>query len=530
MYLLIPGRHQLITQFQFDYIAAVIKNGLYSTKDIYGNHLQTDEPIEAIIFPVTSANHSNTRRNPLPFYLRAISIEAMANDLKVPVYIYGIDDVGNLSNFASYTLKRIKHESDGYFNCTPENTMVICSTPVLKLYEALGFKILPAELIDINKWRHSTEMPWDIVEYISRTKNWSEDDWVKDKMQKASYDVWKKYHLGEKVQSLFSDTMISSDGDLTETRDYNVYVRQMDEIASLKYDETANYIQPGRIGDIGCAVGSWIKLASNDDRLRESDLYGCEVSRHLFEICRQRKENGEFNNPFVFFLQKNAVTGLVFDKNSMNTIHTSSLTHEIESYGSRADLLQFIKNRHEELAPGGVWINRDVVGPYDKEQEVYMLLNKEDGSNENPYDIFSDRHELSNYLKTLSTYARFLRFAKDFRANEGYHLKYEQVSIENENYIHLSMRDIAEFLSRKDSTENWQSEMHETFCFWDFEEWKNKLIEAGFSIHPSSHSFTNDWIVKNRWVNKATLFTLQNNRLEKIDYPITHMILTGVKE
>jgi SAM-dependent methyltransferase len=128
----------------------------------------------------------------------------------------------------------------------------------------------------------------------------------------------------------------------------------MDEIAELKYKDTASFIQPGRIGDIGCAVGSWIRQACLDDRFRESYFYGIEVSRHLYEICQQRKYNGEFANPFVFFSQRNAVTGLAFEKASMNTIHTSSLTHEIESYGSRADLLQFIKNCYEELAPGGV--------------------------------------------------------------------------------------------------------------------------------------------------------------------------------
>lgn len=454
----------------------------------------------------------------------------MANELAVPVYIYGIDDVGNLSNFASYTIKRIKHESDGHFDCIPENTIVMCSTPVLQLYEQLGFTILPAELTDTSTWKHPTEMPWDIVEYISNTTDWENDQWIKNKMQKASYNVWKKYHLGEKVQLLFKDTMISNDGDLTETRDYNVYVRQMDEIAELKYDETGDYIQPGRIGDIGCAVGSWIKLAATDARLRESDFYGCEVSRHLFEICRQRKENGEFKNPFVFFLQKNAVTGLVFDPGSMNTIHTSSLTHEIESYGSRTDLLQFIKNRYKELAPGGVWINRDVVGPYNKEEQVYMLLNKEDGNNDDPYTIFTDRHELSHYLTSLSTYSRFLRFAKDFRANEKYQLPYKEIMIADKHYIELSMQDAAEFLSRKDYTDNWQSEMHETFCFWDFNEWKQQLSEAGFTIHASSHAFTNEWIVHNRWKEKCTLFTMKNNQPEKIDYPVTHIVLIGIKE
>lgn len=530
MYLLMPGRHQLITQFQFDYLLSLINNGLLKAKDIYNNEISVNEPIEAIIFPVTSANHSNTRRNPLPFYLRAISIEAMANELGIPVFIYGIDDVGNLPNFASYTLKRVKHESDGQFDCTPQNTLVICSTPVLKLYEQLGFTILPAELKDMNGWQHHTKMPWDIVECIATTSDWRNDSFIKQKMYASSFNVWSKYRLGEKVQLLFKDDMISSDGDLTETRDYNVYVRQMDDIAELKYKDTSYYIQSGRIGDIGCAVGSWIKLACKDERLRESDFYGIEVSRHLFEICRQRKENNEFENPFVFFSQKNAVTGLVFEPNSMNTIHTSSLTHEIESYGSRQDLLQFIKNRFDELAPGGVWVNRDVVAPYDKEKQVLMLLNNKDGNNENVFAGFIDRHQLSLHLQSLSTYSRFLRFSKDFRAKEGYHLSFNKVSIDGKNYIRLKLSDAAEFLSRKDYTDNWESEMHETFCYWDFEEWKNQLTSAGFHIHSSSSAFRNEWIAANRWKGCVELFEQKDNELVPFDYPVTTMILIGVKK
>lgn len=529
MYLLIPGRHQLITKFQQRYLTKLITKGLSSAKDVYGNPVDSKDPVEAIIFAVTSANHTNTRRNPLPFYLRAIAIEAMSEQLQVPVYIYGIDDVGNLAGFADYTIKRIKHESDGYLNCTPANTLVICSTPVLRLYETLGFTILPAELGNIHTWEHKETMPWDLVEHIAGSANWLEDDFVKREMNEAAYKVWKKYHLGERVQLLFKDLMISSDGDLTETRDYNVYVRQMDDIAELKYNETARFLKPGRIGDIGCAVGSWIKLAAKDDNLRESDLYGIEVSRHLFEICRQRKENGEFKNPFVFFSQKNAVTGLVFDENSMNTIHTSSLTHEIESYGSRADLLQFIKNRYRELAPGGVWVNRDVVAPFEKEKQVYMQLEESDGLNTDPYRALENREGLSIYLQSLSTLARFLRFAKDFRSAEGYSLQYEKIKIEGQWYLKLALKDAAEFLSRKDYTDNWQSEMHETFCFWDFNEWKQELTEAGFTIHPDSAAFTNEWIVNNRWKGKVTLFEWKNGRLIPMDFPVTHMILIGIK-
>jgi SAM-dependent methyltransferase len=518
MYLLIPGRHQLLTNFQFQYLQRIIQHGLQHEKDVFGKPIPIDEPIEAVLFAVTSANHSNTRRNPLAFYLRAITIEAFGNQLPAPTYIFGIDDVGVVPNFAEYTLKRIHHDSEGQFHCTPQNTVVVCSTQVLNMYHHLGFTIWPAELESIDTWKHHNPLPWDVVERIATTDNWQQDAFVQQHMHPSAQQVWRKYKLSDKVQLLFRDNMISSDGDLTETRDYNVYVRQMDDIAEMKYHDTSPYIQPGRIGDIGCAVGSWIKLACKDARLRESDFYGIEVSRYLYEICQQRKVNGEFVNPFVFFAQRNAVTGLVYEPNSMNTIHTSSLTHEIESYGSRNDLIQFIRNRYDELAPGGVWINRDVVGPYNKEQTVYCWFNDADGSNDDPYKEIADKHELSLYLQQLSTHARFLRFAKDFR----YPVRY---TIEN-NHVVCSLRDAAEFLSRKDYTDNWLSEMHETFCYWDFSEWKQHLQEVGFTIHSSSKAFTNEWIAGNRWKGKAALF---NEALEPLDYPVTTMFLIGVK-
>ncbi|NOT75062.1 MAG: transferase [Cyclobacteriaceae bacterium] len=524
MFLLIPGRHQLLTNFQFEYISGLLQKGS-EVKDIEGK-LLGNERIEAIIFAVTSANHSNTRRNPLAFYLRALMIESFGRDLNVPCFIYGIDDVGSVMNFSQYTLKRIHHESEGMFDLTPENTWVICSTPVLEMYERDGFRILPAELRDRKGWKHHTVLPWDVVETIASDTMWFENKIIYSKMHSSSINVWNKYRLGEKVRLLFRDKMISDDGDITTTRDYNTYVRQMDEIAGLKYNDTAPYLKPGRIGDIGCAVGSWIKLACEDERFRESDFYGIEVARHLFDICQQRKSNGEFKNPFIFFSQRNAVTGLVFDRNSMNTIHTSSLTHEIESYGSRADLLSFIKNRFEELAPGGVWVNRDVVGPANKHQTVLMKLNDTDGRNEDFDKTFSTREVLADYLKGLSTYGRFKRFVLDFRKKEGYRLKYEPVEMNGSEYFRLELKDACEFMSRKDYCDNWESEMHETFCFWDVDEWKDHLKEVGFSISEKSKAYTNEWIVANRLEGKVDLL---NDSFHNVPFPVTNMMMIAVK-
>ncbi|AYB30924.1 transferase [Chryseolinea soli] len=528
MYLLFPGRHQLLTNFQFEYLHSIINN-VSKSSDINGQPLKLDATVQAVIFAVTSANHSNTRRNPLPFYLRALAIQEFAREFNVPVYVYGIDDVGNLPNFASYTLKTVKHESEGLFNLSPSNTAVVCSTPVLTMYEKLGFAILPAELSDRKAWTYQHQLPWDLVEKIANDPEWGSKAEIVRDIHVSSRELWEKYRLDHKVRLLFKDTMIGDDGDITTTRDYNTYVRQMDEIAELKYRETASHVRPGRIGDIGCAVGSWIKLACNDERYRESDFYGIEVARHLYDICYQRKHNGEFANPFVFFLQRNAVTGLVFDANSMNTIHTSSLTHEIESYGSRNELLQFIRNRYQELANGGIWINRDVVGPSDKEKIVLMKLTTADGRNDDYDKVHTGRKELRDYLAGLSTYGRFLRFAQDFRKKEGYTLKHKILEREGEYYIQLTLQDACEFMSRKDYIDNWQSEMHETFCFWDFDEWKQHLEQAGFTIAPESKAYTNPWIVENRLRGKLELFEQTENGLWQIEYPVTNMILLGEK-
>jgi hypothetical protein len=530
MHLLFPGRHHLLTDYQFKYLFNIIQNGIEEEYDVNGRMTGIGDRIEDVIFAVTSSNHSNTRRNPLPFHLRVMAIQLFAHELDANCYIFGIDDVGHMDDFADYMIKKISHESDYRFNLDPSNTAVMCSTPVLEMYSSLGFTVLPAELSCKTGWKYDVQLPWELVEKIAHSKtDWRKDRDMMMKVHPASLKIWKEYFLGEKVKFLFEDRMIGDDGDITTTRDYNSYVRQMDEIAQLKYDEVKEYVKPGRIGDIGCAVGSWIKLACDDGRLRESDFYGIEVARHLYDICCQRKQNGEFPNQSIFFSQKNAVTGLVFREISMNTIHTSSLTHEIYSYGSYDDLIRFISNRHKELVMGGVWINRDVVGPENKDEPVYMELNENDGSNDREKKEFGDQTESKSYLQGLSTYSRFLKFAGDFRKESGCSIGYEIVKMKQKKYVMLKLRDACEFMEKKDYVDNWRSEMHETFCYWDFTEWKKAMTDAGFEIAPGSKTYRNEWIVKNRFAGKVKLYVSENGDLKEIDFPVTHMIMIGRK-
>ena len=121
MYLLFPGRHHLITQFQFSYLQQLIESGLENQYDVFGNKFESDEPVEGIIFAVTSANHSGTKRNPIPFYQRGLILQELSNALDMPTYIYGIDDVGLIDNFSKHTIKSIEHQSDRYIKITPNN-------------------------------------------------------------------------------------------------------------------------------------------------------------------------------------------------------------------------------------------------------------------------------------------------------------------------------------------------------------------------------------------------------------------------
>ncbi len=528
MYLLIPGRHHLLTTFQFRYLHTLIQTELKDSCDIEGNSIQPVK-IEGVIFAVTSANHSGTKRNPLPFYIRAMMIQSFASDLPVKTFIYGIDDVGIIDNFPEYTIKQIRHQSDLELDLNPSNTMVICSTPVLKMYQACGYKILPAELKSGNLKTYRANLPWYWVEKIGQEPNWTYSSEIIENIHHSTLELFKVYKLGERIRQILNDPIIGEDGDITETRDYNSYVRQMDEIAELKFADTADFIQAGNVGDIGCAVGSWIKLACEDPRLAESDFYGIEVARKLFNLCVQRKQNDEFKNPNVFFSQKNAVTDLVFQKGKMNTIHTSSLTHEIFSYGSIGDLKRFIKNRFEELQPGGVWINRDVIGPENGDREVYLWLNDTDGILvEQPVDM-KELKENGKYLDSLSTYSKFLQFAHDFRKDEADKISYEIVEQSGEKYAKIRLKDACEFMLTKDYTDNWESEMHERFCFWSIDDWKNELMNVGFRMLPGSHAYTNPWIKENRFNGKVKLFELQRGKLKKIASPPTNAIIVGQK-
>lgn len=312
-------------------------------------------------------------------------------------------------------------------------------------------------------------------------------------------------------------------------RDYNSYARQMDDNSDEKFAETTGFVLPGRVGDIGCATGSWLKRAGETGCFLSSRFIGVEAAPLLFSACVQRRRAGELPAERVSLLFRDALDGLVFAPESMDTIHTSSVTHEIYSLTSEKEvrryrlahpdssldqaqrevghrqLKKFIADRHAELRPGGIWINRDVVGPEGGDASVRVEL------------------------EGRSTFERFLQFARDYRRTEGYQVEYLFEEADSLCRLRMSLRDAWEFATKKDYTDNWEGEMHESFCFWGFSDWVRIMEHTGFEVLSASRAFTNPWIVEERLQGRVRLFPGGPTVDEPMPFPPTNMVLVARK-
>ncbi|EKD24710.1 MAG: hypothetical protein ACD_80C00167G0008 [uncultured bacterium (gcode 4)] len=533
--LLIPGRHHVLTNFQYQELTRLTNKNLCDILDVNKEKLDIDGSIENIIRWVTSSNHSNTRRNPISGSRREAAIQEFSRDLEKHnnSFVYHIDDIWNNPKFAEYLLKKIEVESDGQFTLTPDNTIVWVSTPgIITMYEKLWFKILPLELEDREtkhfKTKTAREHLNNIVELINDWKVRHQENSVLEGVSKATRNIYKKYKLAELTQRIHADPLLWEDGDITETREYNSYVRAFDNGSERKYDLIKNYLIPGKIVDIGCCTWSVIKEITKDPKFIESDFYGIEVANKLYNECLKRKEEKYFENDNVFFYKRNIAQAPIFPENSIQDFTTFSLTHEIQSYQGPETIQKFLQLLKQQLAMWWRWINVDVVGPENKEQQILMKLNTQDGINENrDAQMEGNGPEVMKHLEKLSTHARFLRFAQDFRAKEWYKLLFEIIKKGEEEYVQTSMQDACEFLSKKDYTDNRYSEMHETFCFRSFSEWKKALEDIGFVVHPDSNAYKNPWIIENRFKWKIDLFDIEWKPLE---YPVTNMLMIAEKQ
>jgi SAM-dependent methyltransferase len=483
MYVLFPGRHHLLTRFQADYLRQ------------FGDSA-------TVVWPVTSANHENTKRNPVPYHRREAAIERLSTQTGLRSLVVPIFDTAPTDAFAEVTLKTVAVETG--LDLTPADTVVACSTPsVAALYEKLGFPIRGVE--------QDEERPWDVLLRLA-----AGDETWRDLAHPATIDVFERYRLVEAVRTAVNDPLVGDEGGLTATRDYRTYVEAFADAADRKWAAVRRHVRPGRIVDIGCGAGSLLELADREPSLHESDLIGVEVARHLYQECVHKKAQGVFQNANVYFYQRNVLGGAIFADRSVDTTLTFALTHEIWSYGEqRRSLRQFVQRIYDHTAPGGVWINSDVCGPDDPHREVLLTLRTDDGANPaTPRPDLAEVQNVQAYVAGLSTRARLDQFAADF----AFPCVYEPIGADT---VRIELGAAMDFLTRKDYVDNWLSETHEQFCGLSFADWRELLNEVGFELDPSSKPIRNDWVIDNRIAPVASITDLDGNAVQ---WPTTHLL------
>jgi hypothetical protein len=508
---LIPGRHHVVTRFQARYLGDLLSG---QVSDLDGERLElSKEP--TLIWAVTSANHQNTRRNPVSANRREVAIELFSvsegfRSLVVPVF-----DTPSTDRFAEITLKAITAATGGIV-LEPATCVVAVSTPsVIAMYKALGFRIAPLELDHLDKPLRA----WQVLELCAT----GDTSW-REHAHPATVDVFDRYAIENQIAVVLGDPVIGTEGSLTETRNYRTYAASFEASAKRKWSQARPYVVPGRIVDMGCATGAVLELASQDAGLQESDLFGIEVAQHLYEECVHKKSQGIFANPNTFFFQRNLLTGKVFPDSSINTTLGFALTHEILSYAGGVPAVEtLIGAVFQQTAPGGVWINSDLCGPEDGDAAV--LLNfAEPGLDRAPRRLEAlSAGEARDYLDSLTPAARLVQFANDFSRLSSAPFSFETV---DSRTARIRLSDAMEFMTKFSYTDNWLSECHERFCVLAWPEWEAIIRSAGFEIDARSGAWRNEWMVENVFEPAAKLTDLEG---AGVRWPSTHMLMVAIR-
>ncbi|MEI4279177.1 hypothetical protein [Klenkia terrae] len=513
--ILFPGRHHVLTRFQAEHLRALVAGELADTD---GVAVACTGDV-AVVWAVTSANHRGTRRNPVPAHRREAAIERFCLAEDLTGVVVGVVDVAPTDRFAELTVKTVAHETGGRWAPDPADTVVACSTAsVAAMYRALGYRIVPVE----DGSPDDPARPWDVLELLV-----AGDPAWRELAHPATVAVFDRYGLAESTRVICSDPVVGSEGGLTATREYRSYIAAFESAAQRKWDQARPYVQPGRIVDIGCATGAMLELAAAEPTLHESDLFGIEVARHLFDECEHRRAQGAFAaNPNTFFVQANVLNGPVFPPSTVDTTTTFALTHEILSYGGGVPALEELAaNVAAHTVPGGVWVNSDVCGPADGDRRVRLRLRTDDGDRPAaPVDLAAlPAADVAPYLEGLSTRARFDQFAQDFRRAAGVPFG---VDTDGDDVV-LRLADAMEFLSKVSYTDNWLSEVHEQFCALDGDAWAQLVQRAGFEVDPRSGAWRNDWLVEHVFAPIAHLLDAATG--EPLEWPDTHVLLVARK-
>ncbi|WP_028473322.1 class I SAM-dependent methyltransferase [Nocardioides alkalitolerans] len=514
---LFPGRHHAVTAFQVDFLQRLLAG---TVVDDAGELVPVAEDA-VVVWPVTSANHAWTRRNPLPGHRRESLVERVSATAPLPSLVVPVPDVPQHPRFAALVVTTVATALPHRPAPAPGHTVVACSTPaVADSYRALGFTVVGVEDAVDETPAEQPARPWEVVQRLAE----GDETWrlIAHPETVAHYE---RYGVPDLVTELFADPVVSSEGDLTTTRDYRTYAASFQTASARKYEQVGPLLEPGRVVDIGCATGGLLECVAEDARFAESDLFGVDIARPLLDEAEHKKATGVFANPNIWFVRANILNGPVMPLGSVDSTVTVALTHEVYSYGDgRADVEAFARRVHDHTRVGGVWVNSDVLGPDEPDREVLLRLRTDDGATpdaarEDLDDLTAD--EVAAYVGSLSTAGRMIQFAHDFPRLSGGPFTAARQADETPTW-RLRLADAMEFLTTKDYADNWLSECHEQFCGLSMADWRTVLTDVGFTLDPTTTAWRNDWLAEHRFGPTAEL--LDAGTGEALDWPVTHVL------
>jgi len=533
-YLLFPGRHLVNTTFQEQYLKRVLTEAPTAIPGFLAGDAELSKPPTEIIFAITPDNQENSRFNPIPFHIRAVGVDRFARQLQNQIpfryRLLGIPHYGHTKNFATFTIKEIAYQSEQAIQLSSQNCIVLCSTPeVIQLYQELGFAVVSSEL-SAAQARPAT--PIEIIREVGgQRQNWREGKLSGTQLASSHISLFEDFpEVPQRIARLYQDPLTNQEGSLTETRNYSTYARGMNEIIRLKFLDIQKAIRSGRIVDEGCADGAL--LAEISHNFPDSDLFGIDLSSEFASRFSERQRAGEFGGAYVHFFHRNLLDR-IFEPESIDTTICNSTLHELWSYAEKEKTVRaYLGEKFRQLRPSGRLVIRDVVGPDHGEREVLLWCSDADGQNQSAAEIARHKDRSPEWLHKLSTRSRFFLFARDFQGGQS-SFSFKEESHHNRLCFRLSLQQTAEFLSKKDYTDNWSSEMNEEFCFWNFSKWKQVLTEIGFRIYENpnnvaegSRVYINPWIMEHRHNGHVEITDDQGNTLV---WPPTNMVLVAEK-
>ncbi|MEU8053387.1 hypothetical protein [Micromonospora haikouensis] len=149
-----------------------------------------------MVWAVTSANHENTRRNPVPYHRREAAIERFSVLAGLRSVVVPVFDTAETDRFAEVTLKNVAATAG--LELTPADTVVACSTPqVAAMYARLGFPIAGVEA-DVDP---PPARPWDVLLRLA-----ADDPTWRELAHPATLDVYARYRLDDLVRAVVSAT------------------------------------------------------------------------------------------------------------------------------------------------------------------------------------------------------------------------------------------------------------------------------------------------------------------------------------